>query len=88
MRAAHCFRIIGIDLSAAQVRSGIGGDISQLRSEIVRRLVRRGDALTQQLRNVDVGKRRDQRGHHKSDGQDDLGSSPHCELLNENQADL
>ena len=43
-----------------------------------RRLVRGGDPLPQQLRDVDVGENRHQRGDHDGDGQNEFSFPTHC----------
>ena len=56
--APHCVGIIGVDTSAAQVRSGIAGQVRQLRSQVRRSVVRGVDPLAQNLRDVDDTTRR------------------------------
>ena len=76
-RPAHGLGIGGVHLGAAQIGGGVRGQVRQVGSQLSCGFSGRGDALAQQFRDVDIGKCRDQHGHHEGDGEHDFGFSPH-----------
>src|SRR5580698_2917149 len=74
---AHRFRIVGVYLRAGQIRDGVVRQVSYLRGQVVGNIVRVQNLLTQDLRNVNVRRKRNHHGHHKGDGHHELGFTTH-----------
>ena len=76
-RAAHRRGVIGIDGGAAQVRQIIFSEVGQLLSQAAGAFVGIGDALTKNLRNIEIRERSHHHGHHEGDAGYDDGFASH-----------